>query len=169
MVSHFTAPAKSLSSASEFSDIHASVSMFSSPAFSVIQDHFSILPAPYSHFQLPPTHLFLSNINIQAVKPLSLRSLSPSAHSVHRVDIHLCSAPPQLPAPTSRTVPQKFPVCCTPWPSSLPLPWTISTCLFFSELVPTSCAPRTHIHLNYSNQPQFSKYLSNAYVIPALF
>ena len=72
----------------------------------------------------------------------------PSSSLSSEADVPLCAAPPQPPAPTSLTVPQKLPCGCTRWPSSLPLPWTICTCcLFFSGLVPTSCASRTHIFI----------------------
>lgn len=48
------ATAKSPSNTSEFSDIHASVSVFSSPSFTLVQNRFLIMAAPVHIYSFPP-------------------------------------------------------------------------------------------------------------------
>lgn len=94
---------------------------------------------------LPPPAPILSHLTIQAWKRLSLSSHSPYPHPILTFILIWCHPLVQLAALHSLKVPQRFPACCIPWPSSSSLPQTICTCsLLFSGRVPTSFAPGTH-------------------------
>ena len=140
------ATAKSPSNTSEFSDIHASVSVFSSPSFTLVQNRFLIMAASVHIYSFPPHSCPLPQQHQHPGNEATELEISQPFYPLgSEFYFHLFSAPTQLPAPTSLKVLQKFPVCCIPWPSFLPLPYTIFTCfLFFSELITTSFAPRTH-------------------------